>query len=48
MADRHPALVRLDVLVGRWTVQPKVDGLGPAWAEFTWQEDGAAYTGCTG
>jgi hypothetical protein len=40
MAGRHPALARLDVLVGRWTVQPKVDGVGAARGEFTWQEDG--------
>jgi hypothetical protein len=40
MDRRHPALARLDVLIGRWTVQPKVDGLGHAWTEFTWQEDG--------
>lgn len=40
-ADRHPALARLDVLVGRWTVQPKVDGVGAAWTEFAWQEGGA-------
>jgi hypothetical protein len=38
--DRHSALGRLDVLVGRWSVQPKVDGLGPAWSEFSWQDDG--------
>jgi hypothetical protein len=25
MNDRHPALTRLDALVGRWTVQPKVE-----------------------
>ena len=37
---RHPALVRLDVLVGRWTVQPKVEGVGTAWTEFAWQEGG--------
>ncbi|MEH0934169.1 hypothetical protein [Micromonospora psammae] len=40
MDARHPALVRLGVLVGRWTVQPEVDGLGPAWTEFAWAEDG--------
>jgi hypothetical protein len=39
--DRHPALARLDVLVGRWTVQPRVDGVGPGWTEFAWQSDGA-------
>jgi hypothetical protein len=38
---RHPALVRLDVLVGRWTVQPKVEGIGGAWTEFAWQDGGA-------
>lgn len=41
MDGRHPALVRLDALVGRWTVQPKVDGVGSAWTEFAWQESGA-------
>ncbi|WP_436761431.1 hypothetical protein [Streptosporangium sp. V21-05] len=41
MDGRHPALARLDVLVGRWTVQPKVDGVGSAWTEFAWQEGGA-------
>lgn len=39
--DRHPALTRLDVLVGRWTMQPKVKGVGGASAEFSWQDDGA-------
>jgi hypothetical protein len=39
MANRHPALTQLDVLVGRWTVQPKVDGLGAGWSEFTWREN---------
>lgn len=38
--DRNPALARLDVLVGRWTVQPKVEGVGAAWTEFAWQPDG--------
>jgi hypothetical protein len=37
---RHPVLTRLDPLVGRWTVQPKVDGLGAAWTEFAWQDGG--------
>ena len=37
---RHPALARLDALVGRWTVQPKVDGLGTAWTTFSWQDGG--------
>jgi hypothetical protein len=37
---RHPALTRLDPLVGRWTVQPKVAGVGAAWTEFAWQDDG--------
>jgi len=41
MVDRHPALARLDALVGRWTVRPKIDGLGEAWTEFTWQDGGA-------
>src|SRR2546423_12033504 len=40
MNGRHPALARLDALVGRWTVQPKVDGVSPAWTEFSWQDDG--------
>jgi hypothetical protein len=39
--DKHPALARLDVLVGRWAVQPKVEGLGSAWTEFAWQDGGA-------
>lgn len=37
----HPALARLDPLVGRWTLQPRVAGLGPAWTEFSWQDGGA-------
>lgn len=41
MVTRHPALAELDVLVGRWAVQPKVEGLGTAWTEFTWREGGA-------
>lgn len=40
MGSRHPALVRLDVLVGRWTVQANVEGVGAAWSEFAWQDDG--------
>jgi hypothetical protein len=40
MGDRHPALAALDVLVGRWAVQPKVEGVGAAWTEFSWQDDG--------
>jgi hypothetical protein len=40
MDGRNPTLARLDVLVGRWTVQPKVEGVGPAWTEFAWQEGG--------
>ncbi|MCW3843188.1 hypothetical protein ONA70_24100 [Micromonospora yasonensis] len=40
MVQRNPVLARLDVLVGRWTVQPEVDGLGAGWTEFTWVEDG--------
>jgi len=39
--ERNPAMARLDVLVGRWSVQPKIEGLGAAWTEFTWQDDGA-------
>ncbi|MFU8871925.1 hypothetical protein [Micromonospora sp. SL4-19] len=40
MGKRHPALARLDVLVGRWTVRPKVEGLGAAWTEVSWVEGG--------
>jgi hypothetical protein len=40
MADRHPALARLDVLAGRWTVQPAVRGVAPALTEATWVEGG--------
>ncbi|MFF4807664.1 hypothetical protein ACFY03_05530 [Micromonospora chersina] len=40
MGKRHPALARLDVLVGRWSVQPEVEGLGVGWTEFAWVEDG--------
>lgn len=40
MGERHPALARLDVLVGRWTVQPKVEGLGAAWTDIAWVEGG--------
>src|SRR5690349_4266433 len=36
----HPTLARLDALVGRWAVQPKVDGLGAARTEFAWQDGG--------
>ncbi|MGH3682451.1 MAG: hypothetical protein ACRDT2_19630 [Natronosporangium sp.] len=39
--ERHPALVRLDALVGRWAIQLKVPGLGAAWTEFSWQDGGA-------
>ena len=39
MVDRHPALARLDVLVGRWSVQ--VEGVAPAWSEVSWVQDGA-------
>jgi|tagenome__1003787_1003787.scaffolds.fasta_scaffold20536434_1 hypothetical protein len=38
--SRHPVLARLDALVGRWAVQPKVDGVGAGWTEFAWQDDG--------
>jgi hypothetical protein len=41
MVNRHPALARLDVLVGRWSVQPEVDAVAPAWCECSWVEDGA-------
>jgi len=41
MADRHPALARLDILVGRWTTQPEVPGVAPAQTEATWVENGA-------
>src|SRR5437016_584265 len=40
MSGKHPALARLDALVGRWTVQPAVDGVPAAWTEFAWQDDG--------
>ncbi|MFG3709035.1 hypothetical protein ACGF7U_30510 [Micromonospora sp. NPDC047670] len=40
MTERHPALARLDALTGRWTVQPKVDGLSAGWSDFSWVEDG--------
>ncbi|MFI7618196.1 hypothetical protein ACIBP6_43950 [Nonomuraea terrae] len=40
MADRHPAMARLDTLLGRWTVRLKVDGVGTSWTEFSWQDDG--------
>ncbi|MFE9653643.1 hypothetical protein [Micromonospora sp. NPDC006431] len=40
MRERHPALARLDVLVGRWTVRPKVEGLGTGWTDVTWVEGG--------
>ncbi|MGH8877456.1 MAG: hypothetical protein ACRD0P_08965, partial [Stackebrandtia sp.] len=40
MKNRHPVLARLDILVGRWRVQPQVEGVGEAWAEFSWQDDG--------
>lgn len=40
MDDRHPALARLDVFVGRWTIRPHVEGIGTAWTEFAWQDDG--------
>ncbi|MFC0533760.1 hypothetical protein [Phytohabitans kaempferiae] len=40
MGARHPDLVRLDALVGRWIVQPSVEGVGSGWCEFTWVEDG--------
>ncbi|WP_327586605.1 hypothetical protein OHA25_06040 [Nonomuraea sp. NBC_00507] len=39
MESRHPALSRLDVLVGRWTVH--VPGVGSSWADFAWQDEGA-------
>ncbi|GAA0420999.1 hypothetical protein Acor_79250 [Acrocarpospora corrugata] len=40
MNAKHPALARLDVLIGRWIVQPKVEGVGTAWTEFSWQDNG--------
>jgi hypothetical protein len=40
MADRNPALAPLDALTGRWTVQVQVDGVGRAWTELSWQDDG--------
>ena len=41
MVDRRPALARLDVLVGRWTVHLEVPGVAPAWSEVAWVDDGA-------
>jgi len=41
IGGRHPALARLDALVGRGTVQQKVEGVGTAWTEFAWQDGGA-------
>jgi hypothetical protein len=38
--DKHPALARLDVLVGRWSVQPVVEGVPAGWTEFAWQDGG--------
>jgi hypothetical protein len=40
MVKPHPALARLDVLVGRWTLRVNVEGLGTAWTEFAWQDGG--------
>lgn len=40
MDGRHPALARLDLLVGRWTAQPDMPGLGSAQVEFSWLEGG--------
>ena len=40
MVHRHPTLERLDVLIGHWSVRVDVEGLGEAWTEFTWQNDG--------
>jgi hypothetical protein len=40
MVPRNPVLARLDVLVGRWTVQPSVEGLGAGWTEFSWVQGG--------
>jgi catechol 2,3-dioxygenase-like lactoylglutathione lyase family enzyme len=39
-AKRHPTLARLDALVGEWTVQPNVPGVGSARTEFSWQDGG--------
>ncbi|SEF58473.1 hypothetical protein SAMN04489712_101504 [Thermomonospora echinospora] len=36
----HPSLEQLAPLIGRWSVQPKVPGLGAAWTEFAWHEGG--------
>jgi hypothetical protein len=36
----HPSLERLAPPIGRWSVQPKVPGVGTAWTEFAWHEDG--------
>lgn len=40
MTGRHAALARLDVLVGRWTIQVNVEGVGTAWTEFAWRDGG--------
>jgi hypothetical protein len=48
MDGRHPALVRLDALAGRWTVQPKVAGVPAAWTEFEWLEGGPFLRQTTG
>jgi hypothetical protein len=40
---RHPALARLDALVGTWAVEPSIDGepMGRNRTTFAWIEDGA-------
>ncbi len=40
---RHPALSRLDVLVGEWEMQASVGGqvVGVGHTSFQWQEGGA-------
>jgi hypothetical protein len=41
MGGRHPALARLDVLVGRWDIRPHVEALqGKAWMEVAWDDGG--------
>jgi hypothetical protein len=40
MDKRNPALARLDVLAGRWTVQVKVPGVPAGWSEFSWLDGG--------
>ncbi|WP_066366553.1 hypothetical protein [Herbidospora mongoliensis] len=36
----NDTLARLDALVGRWSLQPHVEGVGTAWTEFSWDASG--------